>query len=292
MTTPVDWLVEGYLKDLRKSLRVLPRDRRREIHEEIQNHIDEARMDAATDSEAEIRTLLDRLGDPDDIATDARERFGIQPERTGFMEVAALILLPVGGLIVPVLGWIVAVILLWSSRAWDTREKLIGTFFVPGGLLGALLLMALSASTRSCTVTGNSAGEIIERCARPGPSDIERTLLILLFALLVILPIASAIYLGVRLRRRTAVLSHILRLAPDMIQLDGSLVRGIDGDQARLALASALSSFAMRIGAITTAECVENEGEAVALQALGIGYAQGHVLGRPGPLRQVECVTG
>ena len=89
-----------------------------------------------------------------------------------------------------------------------------------------------------------------------------------------------------------ASLSHILRLAPDMIKLDASLVRGINGDQARLALASAVSSFATRIGATTTAECVENEAEVAALQALGIGYAQGDILGRPGALREIGCRTG
>src|SRR5687767_11415213 len=129
-----DALVANYLKRLEKELSDLPRARRRELVEEISEHIDEARSGLEAQSEAEMRTLLDRLGDPADIAAEARERFGVQPKKSGAVEVGALILLPIGGVIVPVLGWVVGVVLLWVSDVWSKREKLIGTFAVPGGL--------------------------------------------------------------------------------------------------------------------------------------------------------------
>jgi hypothetical protein len=47
------------------------------------------------------------------------------------MEVGAVVMLTVGSLIP--LGWVVGVILLWSSRIWRRSEKLLGTLIVPGG---------------------------------------------------------------------------------------------------------------------------------------------------------------
>jgi len=83
-----------------------------------------------------------------------------------------------------------------------------------------------------------------------------------------------------------ASLRHILRLAPDVIKLDVDLVRGIDLDPARRALARALISFAQDIQATIVAEGVETEDELKTLRVLGVSYAQGFYLGRPGPLEE------
>jgi EAL domain-containing protein (putative c-di-GMP-specific phosphodiesterase class I)/CheY-like chemotaxis protein len=80
-----------------------------------------------------------------------------------------------------------------------------------------------------------------------------------------------------------ASLQHILRLSPDLIKLDMALTRGVDGDPARRALASALTSFAGEIGASIIAEGIETEAELEALRTLGIGYGQGFYLGEPRP---------
>ena len=85
-----------------------------------------------------------------------------------------------------------------------------------------------------------------------------------------------------------ASLRHILRLAPDFIKLDISLTRGIDGDQARRALASALISFASEIGAAIIAEGIESGAEVEALRALGVVYGQGFHLAWPEPISQTE----
>jgi hypothetical protein len=50
-------------------------------------------------------------------------------------EWAAIILLLLRGFIVG-LGWVAGLVLLWSSRAWSTRDKWVGTLVVPGGLVG------------------------------------------------------------------------------------------------------------------------------------------------------------
>lgn len=79
-------------------------------------------------------------------------------------------------------------------------------------------------------------------------------------------------------------LRHILRLRPDIIKLDRTLTGGIDHDPVRRALSSSLVSFAQELGGTLVAEGVESTGELGTLRRLGIPYAQGYHLGRPGPL--------
>ena len=81
-----------------------------------------------------------------------------------------------------------------------------------------------------------------------------------------------------------ASLSHILRLAPDIIKLDITLTRDIDHDSARRALASGLIAFATEIGASIVAEGIETAEELETLRALGVTLGQGYFLGRPAPL--------
>jgi hypothetical protein len=70
------------------------------------------------------------LGDPDEIIDSERHDAG--HGRT-IHEWTAILLVLLGGLIAGV-GWFLGVALLWSSRAWTTSEKLLGTFVIPGGL--------------------------------------------------------------------------------------------------------------------------------------------------------------
>jgi EAL domain-containing protein (putative c-di-GMP-specific phosphodiesterase class I) len=76
-------------------------------------------------------------------------------------------------------------------------------------------------------------------------------------------------------------LQHILHLHPDLIKLDMSLTRNIEGDATRRALASALIAFARETGSQIIAEGVETLSELKTLQALGVEVAQGYFLGRP-----------
>ena len=77
---------------------------------------------------------------------------------------------------------------------------------------------------------------------------------------------------------------HILRLAPDVIKLDRSLTREIDRRDESRALAAALVGFAAEMGSRLVAEGVETQEELATLREIGIGKAQGYLLGRPGPL--------
>ena len=74
---------------------------------------------------------------------------------------------------------------------------------------------------------------------------------------------------------------HVLRMAPDFVKLDVSWVRDVDTDPPRQALVSCLAEFADGIGAQLVAEGVERPGELETLRRLGVGLAQGWLLGEP-----------
>ncbi len=81
-----------------------------------------------------------------------------------------------------------------------------------------------------------------------------------------------------------ASLRHILELGPTFVKLDVSLVRAIEGDGLRQALAAGLDYFALRSGFHLIAEGVETEDEAATLEGLGIEFGQGYLFGRPEPV--------
>ncbi len=87
-------------------------------------------------------------------------------------------------------------------------------------------------------------------------------------------------------------LQHIVRLQPDTIKLDMSLIRAIDREAPRRALASALVYFAADTGSTIVAEGIETEAERATLQGLGISLGQGYLFGRPGPASGPERGQG
>lgn len=87
-------------------------------------------------------------------------------------------------------------------------------------------------------------------------------------------------------------LSHILRVAPRLVKLDLALTRGIHGDLARQALASAAVVFASRVRVDIVAEGVETVEDAETLRVLGVRYGQGYYFAKPGPLPlRVESIA-
>lgn len=78
-------------------------------------------------------------------------------------------------------------------------------------------------------------------------------------------------------------LNHILQLEPDGIKIDRSLITDAHNSAAKQAMIAALTGFsdATRIDVI--AEGIELVEELHAAQALGVGYGQGYLLGRPAP---------
>ena len=87
-------------------------------------------------------------------------------------------------------------------------------------------------------------------------------------------------------------LHQILKLRPDILKLDMSLVSDIDADPARRALANAMVGFAAGTGARLTAEGIERAEEHAILRAIGIDYGQGWLLGRPGAIEAAATDAG
>jgi diguanylate cyclase (GGDEF)-like protein len=76
-------------------------------------------------------------------------------------------------------------------------------------------------------------------------------------------------------------LQQIIRIAPDILKLDRSLVDGVHDDQHRFALLEALISFASTTRAAVCAEGVETMEDLAVLAAMDVTYAQGWALARP-----------
>ena len=66
-----DLLVKRYLDNLRRTFRDVPPVRRDPIIEDITEHIQTARAQMTEETEAGIRRLLDQVGDPETIRTEA-----------------------------------------------------------------------------------------------------------------------------------------------------------------------------------------------------------------------------
>jgi diguanylate cyclase (GGDEF)-like protein len=78
-------------------------------------------------------------------------------------------------------------------------------------------------------------------------------------------------------------LQQLVRIKPDMLKLDRSLIRGLQRDPAKIALLDALAKFASTTGAAVCAEGVEDLGELLTLARFDVTYAQGFSLARPAP---------
>jgi diguanylate cyclase (GGDEF)-like protein len=76
-------------------------------------------------------------------------------------------------------------------------------------------------------------------------------------------------------------LQQIIRIAPDILKLDRSLVDGVHDDPHRFALLEALISFASTTRAAVCAEGVETLEDLAVLAGMDVTYAQGWALARP-----------
>lgn len=202
-------LADDYLQRLRQTGRALPRERLRDLLSEIESYLSEAIPLGASDDEA--LEALERLGPPGDVIEAEQPAAQAPADRRGLREWAAVILLPLGGFAFGV-GWLVGLILLWSSRLWTTRDKLIGTLVIPGGLATALLFAAIAAGTSGTSNCSGFAsqvnpatGAVIRRgsmhCTTTGgPSTATTVLHAAVAAVLVLGPIVSAVYLARRAR--------------------------------------------------------------------------------------------
>ena len=202
-------LARDYLKRLNKAAANLPRARRKELLGEIEAHLSEALPEGA--SEAEALNALERLGEPVDIVAEAGTSQA--PARAGLNEWLAIPFLLIGGFIF-VVGWFVGAVLLWTSRIWTVRDKLIGTIVVQGGLATAAFLVLFAGTSsggsgdcveRSVTKVGPHGAKAVNRAhecvSSGGGGGGVNYLALALLVLLVVFPILTAVYLGRRATR-------------------------------------------------------------------------------------------
>lgn len=192
MTAPhANQIIAGYMKRLDAELASLPRARRKELTEEIAEHVAEARQELTDETDADILTILDRVGEPADIAAEARARLGVAGVAPGPIEIVALLLIGVGAVLFPVLpvAWVAGAGLVWRSGAWTSRQKRLGVYLPLVVLLGLDLTALLFGNSLS-----NHTG-----------------LLLVALALVVgmLAAAGSAVYMAIRLGRRLPMLAWI-----------------------------------------------------------------------------------
>lgn len=185
-----DQIISGYMRRLDAELESLPRARREELTEEIADHIEQARHELTDETDADLLTILDRVGEPAEIAGEARSRLGVDGVNPGPLEIVALLLIGVGAVVFPILpvAWVLGAALVWRSRAWGPRQKRFGVY------LPLVVLLCLDL------VVFLTSGAFIE-------AFFVATLPLLLLGILA--PLGSAVYLASRLGRRLPLLAWI-----------------------------------------------------------------------------------
>jgi hypothetical protein len=182
--------VERFLARLDAAAVGLPPGRREELSAEIREHLAEALAVTAGD-ELAVRTVLDRLGSPDDIV--AAERgdtpdgsapsggvppgsvppgyapagyaplgYGVaaKPSPWGGLEIAAVLLLTVGLFLLPVVGPIAGLAFAWASTRWTRREKVVATVLTVLPIVILTLGVATVMVSRVSTSDGGVVGPV------------------------------------------------------------------------------------------------------------------------------------
>ncbi len=173
-------LAQDYLARLAAECRRLPADQAEELLSDLTAHVHEGLSDTA--SEAEVRTLLDRLGTPREVVDSAagatEPPAATSPaeltRQPGGIEIGAVIVLIATGLTAPLVflsipAWIVGLVLLAVSQVWTGREKLRGLLSLGTGL--PLVLAMAAASVVSIRVSDCGSHEPVVTPARPGSPE-------------------------------------------------------------------------------------------------------------------------
>jgi len=132
--------VNFYLAELTLALQVLPLETRRDIHRGIAEEL------RGLDDES-ARARIYEFGDPKYIAAAALDEVGFsRPAETARQDktwytLTTVFALIIGGAIIPFLGWFGGVVLLWSSKTWQLRDKIVGTLVIPFGLATSVVLV-------------------------------------------------------------------------------------------------------------------------------------------------------
>jgi Predicted membrane protein len=144
MTEPAPQIVKSYLAELERALGGVPDEVAREIFAGIVEEL------SGLDASAAAARIED-LGDPAFIAAEARAEAGIAPApgpgasvptASGdprWYTVLASLLVALGGVVIPVLGWVMGLAMVWLSKTWRLWEKWVATLTGPVGVAVAIV---------------------------------------------------------------------------------------------------------------------------------------------------------
>ena len=152
-------LVHDYLGRLEAAAGSLPPSRRAELTGEVRQHIEMALAEAGGRDEVTVRNVLDRLGPPDEIVDAERGAEGpppawaaaqpaapALPSGWGGTEIAAILLLTLGAVFLPIIGPLLGLIFVWASVRWTKRQKAVATgIVVILAILPIILLLGVRA---------------------------------------------------------------------------------------------------------------------------------------------------
>ncbi len=155
-------LIDDYLTAVREATRSLPRGQQETIVEDLESHIEQALP--SEPGEAEVRTVLDRLGSPESIAAEAGAQAGtVAGGPARIKEIIGLIGISIGSLFIPIVGWIVGIVLVWMSPVWSKVQKASATLIWPGGWFAMLYLplVTVRSSSLSTELGSNAAMQLL-----------------------------------------------------------------------------------------------------------------------------------
>ena len=199
--------IARYLAELRAGLVALPAHEQDAILADISDHITAEVEALPTDADVhDVDLILQRLGSPATLAADAvgpasavpaiasvaaavPSRYARFSENPGYAAMTVLTL-ALGGVLFPLLGWLVGLVFLWTSRVFRVRDKVIGTLVLPGGFGFIVFLGFLPFMTTSMFCSSIDNGP--ETCVTDGrPLWVGPTV----FAILVLAQIFAMIFL-------------------------------------------------------------------------------------------------
>jgi EAL domain-containing protein (putative c-di-GMP-specific phosphodiesterase class I) len=131
----------------------------------------------------------------------------------------------------------------------------------------------LDATSRLTALASRVVLEITERASLGGVADLRRRVERLRdLGFRIAVDDLGAGYAG---------LTSFVALQPDLVKIDMSLIRGVDGDPTRRRLVRSMTDVCRDMGILVVAEGIETEAEREVLAELGCDLLQGYLLGRP-----------
>ena len=169
-TADIDQIIADYLHRLDVALGRLPESRRRQLVAEIDEHLKEARAELSDQSEAAIRELLDRVGQPDDIAAEAMDGQASQ-KRKRLSRSLVVVLIGLAVLLGGCLSFGFVVVIAHRStsirKVYVERTKVITTPNIVGlteaQAASALLSLGLIMTTQVLPGTSATAGQVVSQ---------------------------------------------------------------------------------------------------------------------------------